>query len=292
MESGSLWRDRIAPLMLPILLWAAMKGKKISYKQVAEELQRRHGEVIKRRMTLYGKPAGKIGDALRLLSEEWGVEIPPINTIMVRGDKKGLPGDGANPYIARYLTATALKRMTDSNRDALAREVIEAVYDYTDWDKVRRYFNLGILKVVPALLHSTEPPIKLPKPKPARGGPESPAHKELKMRVSAHPELFAKLGKFAKGKEEAPLSSGDEVDVLFRNKDTQLAVEVKHATAPESEYVRGLFQCVKYRATIRAMQLAAGAFPNAQAVLVVGRPLSAESARLATRLRVMWMAIG
>ena len=92
-ESGTEWTSHIARLALPILLWVAKKGRTITYKQLAEELQARHGESIKRRMTLYGKPAGKIGDTLIMLAEEWQEDVPPVNAIVVNAQTE-LPGKG------------------------------------------------------------------------------------------------------------------------------------------------------------------------------------------------------
>lgn len=79
MDSGDDWTSRITRLTLPILIWVAKQGKTITYKQLATELESRHGEEIKRRMTLYGRPAGKIGYALIQLSDEWEEGVPPIN---------------------------------------------------------------------------------------------------------------------------------------------------------------------------------------------------------------------
>jgi hypothetical protein len=87
--------------------------------------------------------------------------------------------------------------------------------------------------------------------------------------VCSHPEQFIEFGTFKKGEVEVRLLSGDEVDVLFQNRNSVLAVEVKGSNAPESEYWRGLFQCVKYRAVLRAMRLAEGKYPNAHAVLLL-----------------------
>jgi hypothetical protein len=90
----------------------------------------------------------------------------------------------------------------------------------------------------------------------------------LKQWVARHPEAFRAYGLFANATPEATLLSGDEVDALFANRQTFLAIEVKAADAPEDEIRRGIYQCVKYRAVLRAMQLAAGQPPNARAILV------------------------
>lgn len=121
MDSGDDWTSRITRLTLPILIWVAKQGKTITYKQLATELESRHGEEIKRRMTLYGRPAGKIGYALIQLSDEWEEGVPPINALVVNA-QSGLPGNGANDFIVKFLNRKARRRLTDANRNALAAD--------------------------------------------------------------------------------------------------------------------------------------------------------------------------
>jgi hypothetical protein len=288
LASGVEWTSHITRLALPILLWVAKKGRSITYKQLAEELHTRHGEEIKRRMTLYGRPAGKIGDALIRLSEEWDRDIPPLNAIVVNAQTH-LPGHGANAYIKRFLNRHARRRLTDANRNALAAEAMDSVKDYTEWDAVAKHFGHKKLAPVQVLLETKQDdePIQLP-PLPRQNGcyGESDQHQALKQWVAKNPKFFAEYGQFKPGKNEQELRSGDYLDAYFENSETRLAVEVKASNAPDSEMFRGIFQCIKYRATLRATQLAEGEPPNAQAVLVTTRAVPSEAKRLAKRLRV------
>ncbi len=289
LESGTNWTSQIAPLTLPILLWVAKKGLTITYKQLAHELHARHGEEIKHRMTVYGWPAGKIGHAINMLSDEWGEDVPPLNAIVVNAQTK-LPGHGANSFIKRYLNRHAQRRLTDANRDALAEEVLESVRDYTEWDKVARYFGIRRLLPVSELIDKKqdEEPISLPPMPKQRGGyEESETHKNLKHWAALNPRFFSTFGKFTAGKNEFDLRSGDKLDAYLVNKEICLAIEVKASNAPDSEIFRGIFQCIKYRATLRATQLAEGEPTNAQSVLVTTRPIPTEAQRLAKRLRVI-----
>lgn len=289
LESGERWTDRIAVLALPILLWVAKNGFKITYKQLALELHSRHGEEIKRRLTVYGWPAGKIGHAIDMLSAEWGEVIPPLNAIVVKAET-GLPGHGANSFIERYLKPRVRRKLTDANRDALAQEVIDTVIDYTEWNRVAQYFGIRRLSPVRQLQQSAQDsdPIDIP-PIPARRGgyEESENHKKLKRWAARNPNFFTQFGVFAAGSNEYELLSGDRLDAYLSNADTCLAIEVKASNAPDIEIFRGVFQCIKYRATLRATQLAAGEPTNAQAVLLLTRTVPAEAQRLAQRLRVI-----
>jgi hypothetical protein len=58
-------------------------------------------------------------------------------------------------------------------------------------------------------------------------GGESPAHKRLKELVAQHPEKVGLPAAVGPGKTEAPLKSGDTLDVCFRHGHDDVAVEVK-----------------------------------------------------------------
>lgn len=288
LESSDKWSARIALLALPILLWTAKKGMTITYKELALELHTRHGEEIKHRMTVYGWPAGRIGHALEMLADEWGESVPPLNTIVVNAQTH-LPGHGANSFIKRFLNRDAQRTLTQKNRDELAEEVLASVHDYSGWDAVAKYFGINRLTPVLELREAKRDsePIKLPPMPKKRGGhEESDEHKNLKRWASENPSFFQSFGKFRAGRTEEDLCSGDRLDAFLENRETRLAVEVKASNAPDSELYRGVFQCVKYRATLRAMQLADGDYPNAQSVLLTTRFIPEEVKRLARRLRV------
>lgn len=291
MDSGDDWTSRIARLSLPILIWVAKQGKTITYKQLATEIESRHGEEIKRRMTLYGRPAGKIGYALIQLSDEWDEGVPPINALVVNA-QSGLPGKGANDFIVKFLNRKARRRLSDSNRNALAEEVIQSVWDYPDWDQVAKEFGITKKQLAPVkeLLSAKQDddPIVMPPVKPVRGGQgESDQHINLKRWAAQNPKHFVRFGKFPKGQNEYLLRSGDSLDAYLENGDSCLAIEAKASNVPASEIFRGIFQCVKYRATLRAMQLAAGEATNAQAVLLTTAKIPDEAVRLAKRVRVV-----
>lgn len=288
LESGNNWTSRIACLALPIVLWVAKKGAKITYQEVAEELHVRHGEEINRLILVYGWPAGHIGRALAMLADEWGEDIPPVNALIVNR-KTGLPGHGVDEFILKFLNRQAQRELTPKNRDQLAEEVMQSVWDYPDWDGVAEYFGCAPLRPVTVLVANkqNDVPIKLPRmPRPSDQG-ESDLHRYLKLWAARNPKFFERFGVFRKGETEYLLRSGDSLDAFLENEDTCLAIEVKASNAPDSEIYRGIFQCVKYRATLRATQLAAGEPTNAQAVLLTTAQPPSEAVRLAKRLRVI-----
>lgn len=288
LESGDNWASRIARLSLPIVIWTAKKGLTITYKQLALELLQRHDEEIKQRMTVYGWPAGRIGRAIERLSDEWGENVPLVNAIVVNA-QTGLPGHGVDSFVRRYMNREAKRRLTQNNRDELAEELMQTVHDYTEWDAVATYFGIKKLPSVSQLVETKneDDPIKLPPmPKKHGGAEESDEHQNLKKWAANNPRYFSNFGAFKVGRVEHDIRSGDRLDAYLENRGTCLAIEVKASNVPESELFRGVFQCVKYRATLRAMQLAEGEYPNAQAVLLTTRSIPSEVKRLAKRLRI------
>lgn len=103
-------------------------------------------------------------------------------------------------------------------------------------------------------------------------GGEGEDHLRLKLLAAASPQLFgAEVG--ALSETEYALPSGDRVDVVFLDAQRMIAVEVKPASAPESDLVRGLFQCIKYAAVMQAMVEIEGLKRKVRAILCVGRQL-------------------
>ncbi|RKK03152.1 hypothetical protein EBE87_21555 [Pseudoroseomonas wenyumeiae] len=233
----------------------------------------------------YNHVAGRVGDICEALGKEMGETIPPLNAIVVNGQTK-LPSYGVDHYLARFLgfSGPEIGRLSQEERDAYARQAIHSVFDYNGWPEVCRRLRLRVpiagRKRVPG------PGSRLPDPRGFSTGRESAAHKDLKIWAASNPEFFADYGTFGIGETEVTLSSGDRLDAYFEGGASRLAVEVKSVRSPHDEIERGVFQCVKYRSVLRAMQSVLGHAPNAQAVLVLDGPPPAGVSGLAATLTV------
>lgn len=285
LSSGERWTDLTARLMLPILAERAMSGETITYGEMDATLAQRY-----RRHSVhpaaYGRPAGKIGDVILKVSDELGAHIPPLNLILVN-KATGLPGEGADYYLSQYVSGRRSRKVSRNDRDALAAAGVEKVKNYPSWERVLRHLGLaGIERAEP----KDNKPIKRP-PMPRGWGGEGEAHKSLKEWVAAHPKHFKAYGALGIGDTEAPLDSGDSLDVLFASDRTWLGVEVKATGCPEAEHWRGIFQCVKYRATLRAMRTISAEIPNVRVLLVVEEQPTARIEAAAKRLDVPWMDV-
>lgn len=282
LRAGKRWTDVTTRLAFPIVLRRAMDGVPITYGDLNNAVAALGGKLA---MPLtYRYTAGKIGDICAALGNDTGIEVPPINAIIV-SEKTQLPSHGVDYYLAAFLgkSKNHINQLSHAERDAYAQQTMQRVYDYTDWHTVARNLHL---KPIPKPPTDGADKIPLPDSKKFSYGPESLAHKDLKAWVSSRPKLFAKYGKFGASTKEQSLSSGDRLDVFFSSARGQLAVEVKAKNAADAELQRGIFQCIKYRATLRAMQLAKSETPNAQAVLVLEHVPSQTVTKLARRLSV------
>jgi hypothetical protein len=92
---------------------------------------------------------------------------------------------------------------------------------------------------------------------------------------AGHPEIVGLPAKLT-GDTERPLLSGDVLDVFFQHGQDSIAVEVKSALSSEADIVRGMFQCVKYRAVLEAQQAADGLAQSARAVLALEAKLPSK----------------
>ena len=235
--------------ILPILVRQAMARQKIKYKDLGEELGLHH------RTLRY--PLGCIGDILSEMSEQWPEEIPQIQGLVVN-QKTGLPGD--NVHFLRY-------RPDPREKEAIVEAVLGKVFSYPRWLDVLE--ELGLSPAAP-LNSQFEPPAN------GRGTRESEAHKRLKEYVAQHPESVGLNKSLAPGETERKLQSGDIPDVLFRDQNRRIAVEVKSRISDKNDLRRGLFQCVKYRALLRACRSLEGGTYEADAILAIEGSLPKE----------------
>jgi hypothetical protein len=289
-NGGAKWTDVTARVAFPIVLRRAKDGYPITYGDLNEAVKATGKKGVW--PLTYRYVAGKIGDICEALSEDFGKPIPLLNTI-ITGSKSGLPSDGVDGYLARFLgkKPREIASLSQPERDVYARQAMQNVFSFVGWDQIGKY--LGLRDIARGSKKSGRgKPIPPPDPRGFATGPETDAHKALKVWVANNPGLVFAFGKFKNGKAERRLSSGDRLDVFFSNNRQMLAVEVKAAKAEAAEVERGVYQCVKYRATLQAMQIAAAKPPNGNAVLIVERAPAPKTMHLAKRLSVKIIIVG
>ena len=280
---GSGWTAVTARQMFPLLVWCAKQGKKITYGQLDTELQRRrwghHVNVI-----AYGHPAGAVGNACIEIEKEFGEKVPPLNALVINA-KSGIPGTGCDYYLAAYLDKKRSRNLTDAQRKAMAEETMEEVWRFQKWDEILDQCGLSPISGAIPSLHS-ENQRKAPRKRGWSTEPESAAHQALKKWVAENPQVLGSKIPFRPGQIEWLFASADRVDVMFEHKDGCMAVEVKAANANDADLERGIYQCVKYRALLRAELKAESKIPNGSSLLITETRLSPVLQALADLLGV------
>ena len=162
---------------------------------------------------------------------------------------------------------------------------MEEVWRFQGWEEILDEYGLRQIKGgIPAL--QTKTVGKAPRKSGWSTGPESEDHKALKIWVAENPQIIESKIDFKAGKTEWLFASADRVDVMFEHKDGCAAVEVKAAAASDAELERGIYQCVKYQALLRAELKAQGKIPTGSAILTIERQLSTLLQELADVLGV------
>ncbi|WP_272698853.1 hypothetical protein [Desulfovibrio sp. Fe33] len=276
------WTSKVARKIFPLLVWYAKAGRSLTYGELDAEVVKR-GWSHSVMAVNYGKPAGTIGDVLIDLSEEWKEEVPPLNAIVVNA-ATGLPGSGVNYYLERYCERDDIPDLNNRERLSVVQEVHADVFAYQYWDDVLEACSLKPLKRGP-----TSTRLKT-NASPARGGwsneGESIEHKRLKEYCARNAASFFELDDIVNVHQEYQFASGDKADVVIETETSLVGVEVKSRISNEADLNRGLFQCIKYQALLRAEQRAMRRPATAWAVLVSERELPTLLANLADTLEI------
>jgi len=174
-----------------------------------------------------------------------------------------LPGSGFEGFLADRLKG--YQSLSPAGKRAYLDGYWHDIFAYPRWNEV-----LNACGLVPATTDAAE---LVEKAKTGRsgGGGEGPEHLALKEFVRDNPRIVGLPSGFPRGFVEAPLPSGDKLDVLFHARNRMLAVEVKSRISNVVDLTRGLFQCVKYRAVMEAERAFKSDSYRIDAVLVVGR---------------------
>ena len=269
----NLKRYALQPVM-QWLIWAARNQSTITYSQAAERLlgigfdnsrfaAQRVGNVV----------AGGIMERIGLDSG-----VPPLNVLLINKEMQ-LPNFGFCRDLAiwhygdrNHEREYAEIARGNSNRwKTMCSQAMSAVYAYPKWNEVFRnvwgqdYPKQQNLKLRPVMNPQEPDGLNFP------GGGEGEGHRRLREWIMTHPEAIDDRYSDRPTATEVMLKSGDRVDVVIYLSDSlsdkTVAVEVKSRVSNEADLERGVYQCIKYKAIMDAMDM------NAEAVLVTERNL-------------------
>ena len=207
-----------------------------------------------------------------------GMPVPFIQTMVV-GSSSKLPSDGLSEFDTTYPNLSTQKK-----RDYANAEYAKIFEFGTRWEQV-----LERLEIAPANESSTESTSTggLYNPYGSEGSPE---HRALRDYVATHPELVgADTG--LQGITEYPLKSGDKVDVVFESEGFIWGVEVKSRRSGTDDLERGIYQCIKYAAVLKAECLANRKNKQVSCCLALESELPVSLSRKAKKLDVKTMVV-
>lgn len=239
---------------LPILVRQAIAGNPIYYSALAAELEMPNPRNL-------NFVLGSIGHTIEEHNLKHGENVPPIQSLVIN-KSEGLPGTGIGPFLEDEKDYAKLSIMQQ-------REIVNAslqrVYSYPQW--LRFLEKCGLQYEVSDFYDFNSKASKI------QGSGESPFHKALKDFVAKYPKILDLPESTGPGDKEAPLPSGDVLDVSFRRSKIWVAAEVKSIRSPESDLLRGIYQCIKYKAVMEAVLISESKPTNVRVVLVVEEPL-------------------
>lgn len=91
------------------------------------------------------------------------------------------------------------------------------------------------------------------------------------MWVKNNPGKIKKSYKNFRSDTEVVLDSADRVDVVYYDRNMTVVIEVKSCDSNDDDLRRGIFQCIKYRAVMKAMDIRSE--PKVDALLVTQKDL-------------------
>ena len=278
MEKGNTYPDLIAKICktektislvsrtIPILIrWANSGVTTNTYGDLIKELGMK-------RFSGIGYTLGCIEDVIARLRKETGEQIPTLNAL-IQG-KDGLPSYGFE-YVNEYYG-----KMSFQDKKRYVEGVNNETLNYKNWDAV-----LQALCLKPSVVNSVKDETVIRSGK-SHGFGEGPHHKALKEYIYNHPVSIG-LKNIDKKDTEYVLLSGDRLDVYFEQKDgTRIAVEVKSIVSPDDDILRGIYQCIKYKAVLDAENKAHGIFGKSHSLLVIEGVLSESNRQVKNSLGV------
>lgn len=248
MFGESLYQQR-ARAALPLLIRQALARQKITYANLADEL----GMPNPRNLNFV---LGSIGTTLVELSKRWQEDVPPIQCIVIN-QQTGLPGAGVDPMI----NVSNIGKLDPRQKEAIIDSILSRVFAYTKWPSVLAELGLS---------EASLPDLDILRNAGRSGGAgESEFHKSLKEYVALHPECIGLSNGLSPGQMEFLLPSGDVLDILFQSVQKRIGVEIKSRISDEADILRGLFQCVKYLAILRAWRTFEGASYEVAVILAI-----------------------
>lgn len=283
-----------APDLLSYLLWCAINSSLMTYGALAKNVHiprsYRHGSAMS---IATGSLAGYIGDYCV------DNELPPLNALVVN-KRNFLPSIGVTPYLRRYGIINYDEMGIDEKQRALSDTLYPLIFQPGIWINLLEVYGIKPkepkykipYKINNQFFRCEEIAKIIPPDLPYHGGMgEGEAHRALKMYVVENCETIENLRLLGCSTDNADmehlLPSMDRPDILFQNGNLNVACEIKSWRSDEADLYRGIFQCVKYKALLNAMDVVFEARTTvSECILVIQRKLPENLQQMANCLRI------
>lgn len=258
---------QLAKQMLPVLIsWAQEKRSPQYYGTLSKAIGHNTARI--------GRQLYVIAKIIRALSSASHKDVPLLNALVINQNSKR-PSDGLGDVIDGYYEWDEDRKIQE------AKKLNAKAYAYKDWP--------WVLKALGLLPYNVSVEDSIRKGKYKQGGSEGPYHKALKEYILKHPKEFD-VYEIKEKEDEHTLLSGDRLDVYFKLKDGKhIAIEVKSRISDDADILRGIYQCVKYKAVLSAECLTHGENANVDAFLVIENEMSEENRKTANMLSVKYI---
>ena len=254
--------------IIPILVrWAKQGLTNRTYNDLIQELGYTKYSGI-------GKPLGYVKDVFEKFKEETKEEVPTLNAL-VKSKSNNLPSEGFSYVCPQY------DEMSLNSKITYVTGLNTAAKEYKNWDWV-----LTALDLTPSFIDSESDEIKIRSGKFFGSKGEGEEHKKIKEYIYNNPDAIG-IENVIQKETEYILLSADRLDLYFKLKNGgNIAVEVKPQTSPDDDIMRGLYQCVKYKAIMDAEDKVHGNKVNNKCILVIGGFLSESNKQIRDVLNI------
>ncbi|MBX9816209.1 MAG: hypothetical protein K2X76_16035 [Sphingomonas sp.] len=284
----NLASDAATKAMMRWLVATALDNSFLTYGEAKARLEREVGFERIARAGRTGWTAGAMIDKLIQIDPD----VPLLNVLLVEQATE-LPSDGAGSFLADRYQEPRLRHEDAKNVypdlwrrtfDKAAGEVYAASENY--WQSLYKSAygeSLSAEQVRQERIKRKSGSEDDGMDFSGRG--EGVNHKALRLWVTANPGHINQKYAEASTETEVVLDSGDRVDAVYRVKDQIVAIEVKSRDSNLIDLRRGVYQCIKYRAVLDAMDIRQGNFVSA--ILVTETKLPGEIKALLRTHRIV-----
>lgn len=256
--NANLASDQATKAMMRWLVAAGLDNSYLTYGEARSRLENELGFERIARAGRTGLTAGTMIEKLLRVAPD----APLLNILLVERHTE-LPSDGAGSFLAARFNQPRLAWENAKDRfPKLWRKTFDRAAGEVYATGAEKWQEL-FLRAYGEALNATE--IEADRERRKRGNEEDglrygrkgegPNHKALRLWVQANPTAVRKRFSTAVAETEVVLDSADRVDVVFNLPDEVVAVEVKSRDSNLIDLRRGVFQCIKYRAVLDAMDI-------------------------------------